>query len=138
MGWSARAPIVYPSQLWFQGVVSQGSYCIPQPTLVSWGGQPGLLLYTPANSGFMGWSARAPIVYPSQLWFQGVVSQGSYCIPQPTLVSRGGQPGLLLYTPANSGLMGWSARAPIVYPSQLWFDGVVSQGSYCIPQPTLV
>ena len=117
LGWSAmvpvifpRAPIVYPSQLWFAGVVSQGSYCIPQLTLVRWGGQPGFLLYTLDDSGLLGWSAKASIVYPSLLWFVGVVSQGPYYIPQPTLVCWGGQPGFLLYTPDDSGLLGWSAR----------------------------
>ena len=89
--------------------------------------QSGLHLYTPADSGFagvvsqvfytladsgsLGWSARVPIVYLSQLWFLGVVSQGSYYIPQLT------------------GSLEWSARLPIVYPSQLWFVRVVSQGS---------
>ena len=135
--WSARVPNDYLSQLWFVGLVSQGSYCIPQLTgslgldsqgsfyipqltLVWWGGQPGLLMYTPANSGPLGWSSRVPDVYPSQLWFIGVVSQGSYFIPQPTLVSWGGQPGFLLYTPAD------------------WFIGVISQGSYRISKLTLV
>ena len=61
----------------FIGVVSQGSYCIPKLTLVHWGSQPGFLLYTPADSGSLGWSTRIPIVYPSWLWFIGVVSQGS-------------------------------------------------------------
>ena len=100
---------------------SQGSYYIPQLTLVSWGGQPGFLLYTPAD------------------WFIGVISQGSYCTSKLTLAHWGGQPGFLLYTPANSGLMGWSARVSNEYPSQLWLIGVqVSQGSYCIPQLTLI
>ena len=40
------------------------SYCIPQPTLVCWGGQPGFLMYTSANPDLLGWSARVPIVYP--------------------------------------------------------------------------
>ena len=89
-------------------------------------------MYTPSESGSMGWSARVSIVYPSQFWFMGVVSQGSYCIPHPNLVRWGGQPGFLSYTPAESGSLGWSPRLSIVYPSQIWFRGVVSQGSYCI------
>ena len=95
-------------------------------------------MYTPANSGSLGWSATVPNEYPSQLWFFWVVSQGSFCIYQPNLVHWGGQPGFLLYTPADFGSLGWSARAPNVYPSQLWFIGVVSQGFYCIPQSNLV
>ena len=79
--------------------------------------QSGLHLYTPADSGFA-----------------GVVSQSSHT--QLSLAHWGGQPGLLLYTSANSGLLGWSARVPNVYPRQLWFVGVVSQGSYYIPQLT--
>ena len=87
--------------------------------LLGLGGQPGFLLYIPADSGSLGWSARVPIVYPSQLWFVGRgVSQGSYYIPQPTLVLWGGQPGLLLYTPADSCSLRWSASVVrIVYPS---------------------
>ena len=118
-------------------MVSQGSYCIPKLTLVHWGSQPGFLLYTQAESGLLGWSARVPIVYLSQLWFTRVVYQGSYCIPQLTLVHWGGQPGLLKYTPANSGLLGCSARAPNIHPSRLWFIGVISQGFYCIQKPNL-
>ena len=117
---------------------NQCSYCIPQLNLVCWGGQPGLLLYTPANSGFMGWSARATIVYPSWLWFVGVVSQCSYCIPQPTLVHWSGQSGLLLYTQADSSSLERSVKVLIVYPSWLWFIWVVNQGSYCIPPLKLV
>ena len=113
------------------GVVSQSFYCIPQPNLVRGGGQLEFLLYTPAESGSWGWSARVSIEYLSQIWFVGVVSHLK-------LVCWGGQPGFLLYTPAESGLWGWSAMVPIVYPSQLWFVGVVSQTSYCIPQPILV
>ena len=138
LGWSAMVPIVYPSHLWFIGVVSHSFYCVPQPTVVCYGGQPGLLMYTLANSGLLEWSAMAPNVYSSWLWFIRVVSQGSYCILQLTLVGWAGQPGFLLYTPSDSGLLGWSARAPIVYSSWPWFTVVVSQGSYCIPQPTLV
>merc|ERR1712212_1036094 len=121
------------SQPWFVGVVIQGSYyipqltlihwsgqpgsyCIPQLTLVCWGDQPGLLLYTPADPGLLGWSARTPILYPSRIWFVGVVSQCSYCIPQPTLAHWSGQSGFLLYTQADSGSFGWSTRVPIVYP----------------------
>ena len=60
--WLARVLIVHPRQILLVGVVSQGSYCIPQLNPVSWGGQPGLLL-----------------------------------IPQLTLVSWGGQPGPIVY-----------------------------------------
>ena len=63
------------------GVVKKEFYFIPQPKLVHWGGQSGFLLYTQADSGLLGWSARVSNVYPSQIWFVGVVSQGSYCIP---------------------------------------------------------
>ena len=98
-GWSARVPFVYPNLLWFIGVVSQGSYCILKLT------------------SSLGWSTRVTIVYHSQIWFIGVDSQGSYCIPQLTLVRWGDHPGFILYTPADSGSLGWSARAPIVYPS---------------------
>ena len=146
---SARVPFVYLSQLWFAGVVSQGSYHIPQLTLVCWGGQPDFLLYTPADSGLLGWSARAPNVsqptlvhwvnQPGLLFYTtadsgsvGMYSQGSYYIPQLTLVCWNGQLGFLMNTPANSGIFGWSARVPFVYTSRLWFIGVVSQGSYCI------
>merc|ERR1711872_274528 len=76
----SQAPIVYPNRLGFVG----------------WSAR--FLLYTPADPGSFGWSARVPI-------------------PQPTLVHWGGQPGLLLYTPADSGLFGWSARVPNVYPN---------------------
>ena len=58
LGWLARVSIVYTSQNWFVVVVSYGFYCIPQPNLVHWGGQPG------------------SSVCPSQNWFIGVVSQG--------------------------------------------------------------
>ena len=78
------------------------------------------LLYTPANSGLFGWSARAPNVYPSQLWFVGVVSQGFYCIPQPHLVHWGDQPGLLVYAQNKIGSLGWSARVSLVYLSRVW------------------
>jgi len=123
LGWSARVPIVYPSQLWFVRVVSQGSCCIPQLTLVHWSDQSG---YTKADSSSKGWSARVSIVCPSHLWFAGVVSQGSYYIPQLTLVRWADQPGFLMYIPANSVSLGWSARVLNVYPSRLRFIGVVN------------
>merc|ERR1712001_785168 len=81
-----RASIVYPSQVWFMG------------------GQPGFLLYTPAESGSWGWSVRVSIVYPSQIWFMGVVSQGFYCKPLLSLICGCGQPGDLLLNPVEYGL----------------------------------
>ena len=120
LGCSTSVPIVYPSWIWFAGLVSKGYYSKPQLTLVRSGGQPVFLLYTPANSGSLEWSVRALIVYPS--W----------------LAHYSDQLRLLLYTKADSGSFGWSTRVPIVYPHWNWFAGVVSQGSYHIPQPTLV
>ena len=43
----------------------------------------------------------------------GVVRQGFYCKPQPKLVHGGGQPGVILYTLAKTGSLGWSARVLI-------------------------
>ena len=104
-------------------MVSQGSFCISQLTLVHWSGQSGFLLFTQADSSSLEWSTRVTIVYHSRIWFTGVDSQGSYCIPislaDSTLVHWGDQPGLLLYFPADYGMLGWSSRA-------------------CIPQPMLV
>ena len=74
-------------------------------------------MYIPADPGSLEWSAKAPIVYPSQLLFIRVVSQGCYCIPQLTLACWGDQPGPLLYTSADSGLLEWSVKVSIVYAS---------------------
>ena len=117
-------------------MVNQGSYCITQPNLVCLGGQPGFLLYTPAKSGLLGWSARVSNVYPSQNWLVRVVSQGllytpvetgslawsakvsNIHIPQQNLIHWGDLLGFLLYTFAETGLLGWSAKVFIVYSSQ--------------------
>ena len=120
-GGQPRFLMYSPANSGSSGLVSQGSYCIPQLILVHWSGQSGFLLYTQADSSSLGWSARVPIIYLSQLWFTRVVSKVSYCRPQPTLVRWGGQPRFLMYSPANSGL-----------------SGLVSQGYYCISQLTLV
>ena len=56
--WLARVLIVHPRQILLVGVVSQGSYCIPQLNPVSWGGQPGPIVYHSWNHGTLGWLAR--------------------------------------------------------------------------------
>ena len=96
------------------------------------GGKPGILSYTPAETGLWGWSASIFIVHPNRIWCIGVVNQGFHCIPYPNLDHRGGQSWALLYTPVKSGSREWSARGSIVDPRRIWFVGVVSQGSYCI------
>ena len=120
LGWSSMDFIIYPSQIWFVR-----------------GYQPGVLPHTPvkfgfwewsvkvysvlANSGWLGWSAMDSNVNLSQIWFFELVSQGFYCIAQLDLVYWGDQPWFLLYTPSESGSLGWSTRGSIVCHSLIWF-----------------
>ena len=91
---------------------SQGSFCIPHPTLIYWGGQPGFFLYIPADSGslMIGVLSQGSYGILELTSSLGCINQGSYCIPQLTTICWGNQLGFLLYTQADYGSLGWSAR----------------------------
>ena len=72
--------------------------------LVCWGGQPGFLLYTQANPGLLGWSARLLLYTPADPVSLGGHT-GSLYTPA-NAGSLGGQPGFLLCTPAKTDLLG--------------------------------